>query len=224
MEQPTLTAHEEKPAEKAERAPFSRQEQSFGSRLAEYITGLRPDDPRMVERLAEDRLIIRAKYKLPDLDAVGSLSAYERLLKRKAEELGVEIAEKSACGDFFKKSRLGGAYMWSDRKIGADMVKTDKKAYLTSLCILEHELIHALQHEQAPNMPIEQMEYEAYIAGGDMDFLKSNPEAVDTVFTYLIGGSVGYWYKAQSESQRRDIKPVWDSADYFIDNVDGAKP
>ena len=44
-----------------------RNKQSQYSRLAEVITGLRPEDPGMAERLIEDQKIVRAKYGLPSI-------------------------------------------------------------------------------------------------------------------------------------------------------------
>ena len=51
-----------------------RRQQSYGSRLAEYITGLSAEDPVLGERMAEDKKIIRVKYGLPDRETFSSQS------------------------------------------------------------------------------------------------------------------------------------------------------
>ncbi len=76
-----------------------RAKQEFGSRLAEYITGMRPEDEKMVDRLAEDQRVIRAKYRLPAIGEISLLTDYERYLRQRAEELGVEIRPTSAYGN-----------------------------------------------------------------------------------------------------------------------------
>ena len=201
-----------------------RRTQEFSSRLAEYITGLRPEDPRIIERLIEDQKIIRARYGLPQTTEIRKPSEYERFLKDVAHREGVRIKEKSECGDFFEKNRVADAvHFGGEKKIGVDIDKTDVDTYNASLVKLEHELIHALQHSKSPNMPIELMEYEAYVAGGNMDVLKENQRAVELLFSYLIGGSVLFWYSSQSKQSQTKVEPQWNNPDYFLEKVDGVE-
>ena len=194
-----------------------RNKQEFSSRLAEYITGLRPDDPKMVERLTEDQKIIRAKYNLPAIETITSLTAYERFLRNVAEELGVEIKPTSDCGDFFKKNPITKAVNIGDeKKIGIDIDRSTRDEYRFSLTVLEHELIHAKQDKVSPNMPIELKEYEAYVSRGNMEYLKTNQRAVELLFGFLIGGSVSNWYSRMSKSAGSEVEPAWDNADYFL--------
>src|SRR3990167_6058879 len=76
-----------------------RLRQSRASRLSEYITGMRPDDPRMVDRLIQDQNILRSKYRLPAREVqVVSPSEYERTLRARAKKIGVAIRDKLECG------------------------------------------------------------------------------------------------------------------------------
>ena len=195
-----------------------RQRQSFGSRLAEYVTGMRPDDPRMIERILEDHKIIRSKYNLPDLEtAFREPIEYERKLRQIAVSQGVTIRSKSDCGNYLTENPTSqGAYFEKEKQIGVDIDKTDRESYASSLRVLEHELIHALQHKQSPRMPIELMEYEAFMANGNIGFLQANPRAIEMVFTGVVGGSVNSWYKHQSREQGVPVLPDWDNPEFFL--------
>ena len=198
-----------------------RAKQEYGSRLAEYITGMRPEDEKMVDRLAEDQKVIRAKYHLPAIGEISLLTDYERYLRQRAEELGVEIRPTSACGDFFKEYPMaGGVSFGNEKRIGMNVVKDDADTYKRSLAILEHELIHALQAKDSPLMPIELKEYEAYIARGNMDYLRTNQRAIEAVFGLLIGSSVNMWYSSRSKQLQSEIEPEWNNADYFLNKID----
>ena len=175
---------------------FTEQIDGFANKLSEQIIGLRINDPALPDRLIEDQKIIRAKYSLPKLEARGNLDEYERDLLDIAKSTGVTIKSKSECGQFFNDySYVGGVNFEKENKIGVDIDKTDSKSYSKSLGILEHELIHALQNKYHPRMPIEQMEYEAYIAGGNNELIKEHPEIAKLVFENLIGTSVKHWYE-----------------------------
>ena len=137
-------------------------------------------------------------------------------MRQKAEELGVKIVETSACGDFFEKVSAGGVYFSEENKIGADVKKDSLSSYVQSLGILEHELIHSIQKQISPRMPIELMEYEAYIAGGNMEAVKADPEIAPLVFSMMIGHSVSTWYKLEGEKKGITLDPTWNNADYFI--------
>lgn len=207
-----------------------RFKQSRSSRLAEYITGLKPNDPKMAERLIADVEIIRAKYQLPQRDMrYQNPSEYERLLREKAEEIGVRIIEKSDCGKFFDKNAIvSGVSFDREEKIGISIKREDREQYSESLAVLEHELIHALQDKYSARMPIEQREYEAYLAGANPGWIRNKRENVDPViFGFMIQNSVDHWYKSMNERREEgepEIKPVWDSPEYFLSNVDHVDP
>lgn len=196
-----------------------RLEQSRASRLAEYITGKSLEDPQLIDRLTEDHKRIRAKYNLPDRRSITyNPSEYERFLRNIAQSIGVEIKEQSECGTYFEEAFGVNAVYFSDTKnIGLDIDKQTREAYMVSLNSLEHEVIHALQGSNDLNtMPIELMEYEAYIAGGNMQALKESPEVAEVLFSFLIGGSVQLWYSDMNKSKGLKIEPEWNKADYFL--------
>jgi hypothetical protein len=113
--------------------------------------------------------------------------------------LGVTIEEESGCGKFFEEFRqAGGVFMDNERKIGVNIKKDDVQEYARSLNTLEHELIHAIQNIRYPSMPIELMEYEAYVAGGNMGVLREDTEIVEVLFGLLIEGSVRHWYEEKN--------------------------
>ncbi|MEK7579568.1 MAG: hypothetical protein AAB460_03515 [Patescibacteria group bacterium] len=201
-----------------------RYRQSFGSMLAEYITGLRPDDPKMIERLRDDQKIIRAKYQLPESTAIPNPADYERLLRNIAKELAVEIKERSACGSFFTENFFaGGVHFKGEKKIGVDIKRRNLLEYRKDLRVLEHELIHALQGLNSPQMPIELAEYEAYIAGCNIEFMRtdSNIKNLESFFSFFIGGSVNHYYKYLSNKEGRKIIPKWDDPKFFLEEIDG---
>ncbi len=204
-----------------------RFKQSSASRLAEYITGIRPDDPRMAERLIEDQKIIRAKYNLPDrIMRAYSSAEYERILKEMARGSSTNIRDKSECSKFFEKYPIAGAVHMGDEKsvfIGID--RANQKSYLRGLGVLEHELIHAEQEKRYKNMPIELKEYEAYVADLNPDFIKSNSGEIEfLIFDFFVAGSVNAWYKQLNEKAKErsypEVRPVWEDPEFFLKNID----
>lgn len=183
--------------------------QSYSSKLAEYLTGMRPEDPAMIDKLSSDQEIIRAKYHLPSHNL--PLAEFERGLKKIAKTLNVEVRPRSDCGKFFEENEaVGAVYFDETNKIGMDIDRIDEIAYFKSLGRFEHELIHAIQAHDTPSMPIELMEYEAYLAGANIEFLTADPEAInDILFGFFIGGSVGEDYRMESERRGEEVVPVW---------------
>lgn len=184
--------------------------QSYSSKLAEYITGIKPEDPAMIDKLFTDQEIIRSKYHLPSIDL--SPAEYERGLKQIAQKLKVTVKPTSDCGKFFEENSIAGAVYFNEtNQVGMDFDRTDDSSYFNSLGTLEHELIHAIQTHETPSMPIELMEYEAYLAGGNVEALKTNPEAInDIFFGFFIGGSVSFYYQHESIERGEVVTPVWD--------------
>lgn len=189
--------------------------QTFSSRLSEYLTGMKPEDPAMLERLSSDQEIIRAKYNLPTWGLPPA--EFERSLMQIAHSLGVRIQPKSECGKFFEENPFAGAVHFGDGKIGIDIDRADINTYLKSLGVLEHELIHAIQNHKSRSMPIELMEYEAYVSGANIEYLKNNPDAINAIlFNFLIGSSVNIYYKLESEERGEKVAPVWNNPEYFL--------
>lgn len=210
---PVLEKTKEIPSHKeAEKKPLK----SFSKQLAEYITGIELNDPVFLDRLIRDQNVIRARYHLPERGIrFDEPSEYERILREMAKNLDVKIRAKSECGKFFTENIAGGVFSAETNKIGVDINKNNLESYQDSLGIFEHELIHAFQEKQSPGMPIELMEYEAYIAGFNLQFLQKKQEERNSIEEYLgimfnmIGGSVGVWYKVESERRNMALKPTW---------------
>jgi hypothetical protein len=211
------TGKQEKDLSPAEREARIKERfsQSFSSRLAEYITGLRSSDPVMIDRLTKDKEIIRAKYGLPSIKLPPA--EYERTLRSMAKELGVPIRPKAELERFFKEKVAGAIYRDETNEIYADVDRESRRAYMSSINNLEHELIHSIQQKRFPSMPIEAMEYEAYVAGGNMEYLRRHPDQIDsTLFNYFIGSSVNFYYREKSEKTGRKVEPIWNNPEYFL--------
>jgi hypothetical protein len=196
--------------------------ESYGGRLAEYLTGFQLGNPKLVDRLLDDRAIIRGKYNLPERTIrFNQHTEYEKYLRELAHKLGVRIDAKSECGQFFLENEYaGGVYMSDDKRVGANIDRENEHTYTHSLEILEHEIIHALQGANSPRMPIELMEYEAYVAGVSFEHLKKlgdedRAESLELFFSMMVGGSVRHWYHEQSMRENKETIPVWDDPNYF---------
>jgi len=202
----------------------SRLEQSVGSRLAEYITGLKSDNVEIVDRLIEDQKVIRTKYGLPALDIRYNMPAeYERSLKDLAKKYKVDIRSTLEYGKYFKENPSSDAVYSKEPARGdvfSDINKKDLNSYLSSLKSVEHELIHAMQEIKFPRMPIELSEYEAYIGSMNLETFQEHPENVDPFFEYFICGSVREWYDSMSKEKEQNVSPEWEDPEFFLKNVD----
>ena len=192
-------------------------------RLSEYVTGLRLDDPKLLDRLQEDQLAVRAKYKLLDRDyKFVNPSEYEEYLTELARSNDIEIRPVIEYEKFFAKQNISRAtYLEEERTVVNSVDKTTRETYLRGIIQLEHELIHGLQHKYYPEMPIELTEYEAYVASWNIDYLRDHQENLKTVFNVGLTYSVFADYGDKSEKAGRKIEPVWDNPEYFLKNVDG---
>ncbi len=219
---PEIINSEKSPTEKLLEFRFN---QSSISRLAEYITGMRPDDPRMPDRLIEDQNILRAKYHLPPSESkFNSLSDYEHFLKEWARKNNTRIRDITEFERFFEENDANGAH---DDKTGI-YVRAKRQSdysYKTYLDFLEHELVHSEQ--KGKNMPIELREYEAYIVAVSIGFLErsKNDSGLIKIIFGCVAGSTSCSYKLSSgknneEYQESAVKPVWDNPEYFLLNVD----
>lgn len=188
-------------------------------KLAEYLTGLKIDDPQIVFKIAEDRKRVRGKYGLPTQTLiVVSISEYESQLRAIAHKYKIDIQKTTHFGDFFiKHPYVEAVNVVGEKRVGVDINKESPTSYKLSIEVLEHELIHALQGIQSPRMPIELMEYEAYIGGNvDMQELEGLTDeqlrifVLETLFGEKIGGSVEHWYQEQSNKQGHEVKPPWE--------------
>lgn len=219
-ENPTLPTEERKENAPSQEVTEEKSPEKFGHQLAEYITGLKLNDPTFLDRLIQDQNIIRTKYHLPQRGMrFDEPSEYERTLREMAKNLNVIVRSKRECGKFFTENRAaGGVFLQESNRIGVNIDKNNLEKYQDSLGIFEHELIHAFQEDQSPGMSIELMEYEAYTAGFNLQFLERKRkeknedigEYLDTMFDMdMIGGSVGIWYKLQNKGRDAVLEPKW---------------
>lgn len=189
--------------------------------MIEYATGLKPDDPKMGDRLVEDAKFIIAKYGLP-LSA-GPLSEIEQNLRKMAQKNKVDIRNKSDCGRFFDEYPYAAGVSFGE-SVGVDIDKNDSNEYWKGLLGLRHELIHSMQAKKYPGMPTEVREYEAYIAGDlNAEYFKKHPENIEEILGWYMNASVSHWYRAINKKKRQNsikITPEWDNPEFFLRNVD----
>jgi hypothetical protein len=181
------------------------------SMLAENLTGLKPEDPRMVDFLISDAERIREKYGLPDTMLVSTdPKEYGKQLVSVLEKNNIGWFTKSTVGPFFDKHPDTYAAYFPDIKgIGINVNKQKDADYNDNVYYvsLTHEIIHALQDQRGKTMSIEQKEYEANVVSLPMNFLKLDSNShndtlrVETI-EKLFGGilfSVDLWNKQQQD-------------------------
>ena len=194
-----------------------RENQTQASRLCELLTGMRPDDKRITDRLRDDQKIVRQKYDLPEnrMVRVANPVEYIDMLRKTAKKEKISIREKNEFGNFFEEHGAAGAvYFEENNSIGVDISYESKLDLRKSAQMLEHEMIHALQKKYYPEMPVEIMEYEAYLASWNIDFLEEDPDVIHDVFAFYVYGSVKFSYS------EKGLKPEWDSPRWFLKQVD----
>jgi len=204
-----------------------RKNQTFGSRLCEYITGMRPDNPGMAERLVDDRKVVLQKYDLPDIHDYGSrLAEYENELNLIMKKKGIDLKEVDDLGEntariveMFEEREYG--YYETEGKFVASSIldRSDEKRYRADLQVRCHEMIHTFQFRNYPNMPIEGMEYEATIVAMNPEALLEDREHLEVIFEWPIMTSVRSYYK--TIGKERGEKAVWDTAEWWLKTVDG---
>jgi hypothetical protein len=194
-----------------------RENQSQGSRLCELLTGMKPDDNRITDRLREDQKIVRQKYSFPENRKVCVVNPaeYIDMLKKTAIREKVSIRNKNEFGNFFEEHGAAGAvYSEENNSIGVNISYESKIDLRKSAQMLEHELIHALQKKYYPEMPVEIMEYEAYLSSWNIDFLEEKPDVIHDIFSFYVYGSVNFNYS------EKGLKPEWDNPRWFLKHVD----
>lgn len=182
--------------------------ESYAGRLAEYVTGLKLDDPALIDRLTSDKAAIRGKYHLPSRNMPPY--EYERALRSILTGLNTRIKDVAECGKLLETA-ASAVYLENQNVIGVSIDRNSDE-YFRGLNELEHETIHAIQNHETPSMPIERMEYEAYLAGANLDAIAEDEEGPEVLFGFLIGGSVNWHYNELSEREGRKIRPSWDKS------------
>lgn len=195
-----------------------REHQSSCSQACEYVTGMLPDNPKLLDRLIEDQFIIRQKYGLPSVEIFkNDPTEYERRIRGSAEKAGIRVIPKSECGNYFEEFSDADAVTLKGERIGVNIRRNDElKLYKRDLVSLEHEYVHSQQRLKYPELPPELIEYEAYVINYDISKLKELPpeDRAFIIFGYLFLGSVRHIY------QRRGQEIPWDNSQWFLTNID----
>lgn len=195
-----------------------RNNQFSHHKACEYVTGMLPDDPRLLDRFAEDQLIIRQKYGLPSVGVFKNDPAeYEKRIREAAKKEGIDVINCVEQGKYFKQFPMAEAVSLGGR-IAVD-VRNDGilDEYKDGLRALEHEYVHEKQRQQYPDLPPELQEYEAYLIGLDVNKMKglSPDDRAFVVFCTFFWGSVNRIY------ERIGQEPVWKNPEWFLKNIDG---
>lgn len=192
--------------------------------LAKGITGIEIGDAEMTPRLLDDHYSLKQKYNLPDRGLrFENPNEYINQLNKIAKDNGIPIRDASEWESFFQNHPAGAVFDDSGKQIFVDF-RTAIDDPLTYSGLLEHELVHALQNRRYPGMPVEVMEYEAYItANMSLANVKSDPKNIQETIFNNIEFSVDHWYKEKGlqnpwlyADQKINIPPplpspgVWD--------------
>jgi hypothetical protein len=170
------------------------------NKLAKDRTGLELNDPDIGNKLLEDQNNLNKTYDLPDRnERITNPTQYKKDLENIAAKYNINIkyVDSNYTDAVFQQSPIARGYY--DNKTNSIVIKvTDGKD--VNLAELEHELIHGLQYYTNPDMPIEQAEYEAYVAANmstDLDTI--NKPANKLGLFDGISGSVNHFYLENGE-------------------------
>lgn len=194
-----------------------RESQTTTERLIEMLTGMTANSPFFLERLADDKRVIRNKYDLPPLEMRDQdPSEYYHRLMQLAVKNGLKVKPKEWDAEFFEENPDSEAKFEPDTMtIVFDLDITNHKKLKKSLRDFEHELIHGLQVTKSQNMPIEVMEYETNVANAPIELMKKSSASLRlSIFGQSLVGSVLNWYQRQGQT------PEWDNSEWFLKNVD----
>jgi hypothetical protein len=192
--------------------------------LAMFLTGLDLHDPALIDKLISDKEFIRHKYNLPPLILrTQEPDEYERTLKKRLRDEGINFRDGLEMGEFFAHNPSASGVFDEEENIVAvkHINRNDFVDFYQALSEMEHELIHALQHKYSPRMPIELMEYEAYLGANFMAEKLLESDADRTAFAlhdvlfgnFCIMGSVNWWYSDASKSRGVTVSPEWSTYD-----------
>lgn len=165
---------------------FISKRETLENKISKKLTGMSYANPEMAKRIIEDQKIVRAKYNLPKAEMINSNPVeYERKIVEIAKENGLEIEKGNRIPYGIRAMHQSGKILLSDSK---DYEEKSSK-YLNALT---HEVVHGLQNKRSPSMPIEVMEYEAYLVSGTNDPRKLEKKKTRRGLFGLIGDSVNW--------------------------------
>lgn len=169
------------------------------SPLSRYVTGYGINDPELIERLLTDPKIIQNKYGLPPQQLrIDDPAEYLYQLEQIAKQNQVEIRSIGEIPKFFEEYPQAGAV----HAYPGGVITGDHAIYIQpqeNLALqakdATHELVHALQFNRYPGMPIEGKEYEAYLSTWvNPQNVAYSAEIRETFFDMMIGGSSRVFY------------------------------
>ncbi|MHA1684990.1 MAG: hypothetical protein ACTSYD_01145 [Candidatus Heimdallarchaeaceae archaeon] len=196
------------------------EEQVKNTKLAKFITGKNPTDPNFKETIMNDAKIVRSKYGLPPQEMLeDNPTEYLRRIEELAASENITIKSGGsffkdnpfATGVFIRDSETGSQQSlimvndtrWSNTASDTVYYKQYKDTLVSYIDTLQHEVIHGQQYNKYPAMPIEIMEYEAYLGSTNSELFENmSPEKiVNDFFGYFgVKGSVEYFYKSKGET------------------------
>ena len=179
---------------------FQRGRQSIEDKVSKAITGMSYRNPKMYQRVIEDKKIVRAKYNLPPSRLLSEEPReYIRKIENLAAENGMRIENLNR-----NNYGIGGmASSGDERVIRMTPYKIkDKDSLIKYGRTLTHELVHMFQHEKYPQMPVERREYEAYLVSGTDDPARLKKQDVRQSLFSLIDMSAQWWHKHHQQTKK----------------------
>jgi hypothetical protein len=160
------------------------------------------DDPEFMKALINDNAIIRQKYNLPPIELQrNNPGEYVYTLSNQAEQSGIPVVDIRNLEKFVRENPEAGAVYVSGSGSsfgsGPFIAVNPSEDLVAQASVLNHEYIHAMQNVKYPGMPIEVMEYEAYVGQATNPIVRLwGDYRGDWLFGRTINGS-SYWYYQQ---------------------------
>lgn len=124
------------------------------------------NDPEFIAAMINDNAIIRQKYNLPsNALQINNPEEYIYTLTKQSEQLGVPVTDVRNLEAFLRDNpNAGGLHTSGGEAFGSQpfIAINPSKDVIQQANVLTHEFIHASQTQYA-SMPIEIVEYEAYV-------------------------------------------------------------
>jgi hypothetical protein len=203
-----------------------RNNQSNISRLAENLTGFRPDNPKIIDLLVPEAEKIRDKYGLPNPTLmIINQKKYHNLLNNYIKENNIQIFHASGNEQFFVDNpNFPGAFFPETNSIvvNQDFFDDSPGHDKTMLFVLlAHEITHAKQFENEPNMSIEQKEYEANMASLPIEYLYSTKEKEEKLNIVKDMFSTINESVELCDKQGEEVTREWYTPDNLLIKIDG---
>lgn len=118
----------------------------------------------VISRMIGDRKTILAKYSLPGAESYENKTDYAKMLIERAQMEGVTVCYVDK--EVLDRAGLGGGTKEDGSLVipKIDLESSSQRDVFNWSIKFAHELIHVFQDRDYPDMPIEEREYESYIA------------------------------------------------------------